>query len=887
MANENKGNVKSDTMNKYVEFMQAMIAGIDVNQNKEWAREMGDISSNIRNALVGRLRKIDPDTKFLDYCNGIKALLTIYNFGNLDTIREDDKDLIKTGIRRILDHVVDSGYDITPNLEKTTCQEIFGDDDNNRDDNNKVKVVPITISVTTVFTTLVYFRRAFKRMKLFTEEELVLGDIDLNKRTVETVSHIMYLFYTFAYEQKPENRFSGWGVTLDRSFTKAVTLSDTYAVVDALGRFADAFTKDGDKKDKEFTKSIDEYAVSRFGNNYAYLTDRCIESTFKTAVNVYDRTKSVYGKSVFYSDCQRDGENIRYNYVKTTYEQIASSSRSSALFNPLYVAMITMYGYNEKEVVIRRFMDSPELAQTFYDKYEKNFEQKNEDDLSLSQYAAKLVREEKSDDKNEDEDFDVNKNLNLLLDKQHKPMSKNYAESNDIIQGDSLAEEKATEEKSLWRSYYRVGRIFQKYLETHHPEELMKISDYRDYLNATKDAIDQVQIMYRDFDNHQRLGVVDTDYANFTAMDVSVASDDISSIAKLNKANLAVNNLRPMLLSSKIMIVNALTKYPQADMKELYSAIKESRFTNVKRRKNAPPEKTREWLWNEDSVDMNSTARHCEAIMYDYFDYYEKYEFSFKSMQAFRDEIGEFIKNRVDLINGSIGSAEDIQSISSEFGQLKQLVLEITRQNVDLIRGEYQKRLAEKDAEIALANRNTEALKEELLREKEESKIRLQQQLSAIEESYKIGETVRGWIRAEFDNYIQKSMSMAVINILNGKKSIDQFDFSKLYNKGTDIIDANFDIVRNTWKSILDDCNDDPEKYDQKIDEYNNIFKKVIAIQQILSAASNGMLENDYYKQLGREDTSISERNAKIKREYRDQRRTGVAPKVPNNDKKG
>lgn len=40
-----------------------------------------------------------------------------------------------------------------------------------------------------------------------------------------------------------------------------------------------------------------------------------------------------------------------------------------------------------------------------------------------------------------------------------------------------------------WRSYYRVARIFQKYLETYHPEELMKISDYRDYLNATNENI--------------------------------------------------------------------------------------------------------------------------------------------------------------------------------------------------------------------------------------------------------------------------------------------------------------------------------------------------------------------------------------------------------------
>lgn len=44
----------------------------------------------------------------------------------------------------------------------------------------------------------------------------------------------MYLIYAFAYDQKREDMFTGWGVTLDKEYTKAVTLSDTYAVVDAL-----------------------------------------------------------------------------------------------------------------------------------------------------------------------------------------------------------------------------------------------------------------------------------------------------------------------------------------------------------------------------------------------------------------------------------------------------------------------------------------------------------------------------------------------------------------------------------------------------------------------------------------------------------------------------
>lgn len=131
----------------------------------------------------------------------------------------------------------------------------------------------------------------------------------------------------------------------------------------------------------------------------------------------------------------------------------------------------------------------------------------------------------------------------------------------------------------LWRRYYDIARVFQKYIETQLPGELMKIEEYRNYLNATKDAIDQVQIAYRKFDDRQRLGIVDTDYLMFSALDL--AGCDSLTISKLNKVNISANYLRPLLLSSKIMIVNALTKYPQADMEDLYTAIKNSKHCKV------------------------------------------------------------------------------------------------------------------------------------------------------------------------------------------------------------------------------------------------------------------------------------------------------------------
>ena len=74
-------------------------------------------------------------------------------------------------------------------------------------------------------------------------------------------------------------------------------------------------------------------------------------------------------------------------------------------------------------------------------------------------------------------------------------------------------------------------------------------------------------------------------------------------------------------------------------MEELYNAIKESKY----RRSSRHGQSGEVWLWNEDKIDMNSTARHIEAIAYDYFDYYEEYEQGFKSIRNLRRDADDFV----------------------------------------------------------------------------------------------------------------------------------------------------------------------------------------------------------------------------------------------------
>ena len=489
MANTKENGKKE----QFKEFFTSLANGIDVDESAKWSAETYEVSVKIRDALIDRITQMNSnssfcDERFLDYCNAIKALLAVYNFGNLP---QDDtgKTLIKTGVAKILSHVETYGYDVTPSLDHDDCIDIFGSEGG--------RVTPVTLSATTVLTTLVYLRRAIKRKAFFNPKELADGDVvALNRRALAVITEILNLIYKYIDDQPKEDRFRGWGVTLDFEMSRASTLSDTYAVVDALSRFADAFTKDDEKKDKEYTDAID--ALSSETGGFKYLSMRCVEATFKTAYNLYTTRdiNKVYGKSIFHFGSSMEGDKVRYTYSPTTYDQIASSTRSSALFNPLYMAMITMYGYNDREVVIRSLMNNPSRAKDLYDKYETHCPI---DEDSLSQFAAKFP------------DF-VNTGLDFytwsakLIDEDRPAVSfmhqaKSYTDAN----------EEGEQRNSEWRNYYDIARVFQRYLELKRPEELLKIAEYRDYLNATKDAIDQVQVMYRDFDNNQRLGVVDTD----------------------------------------------------------------------------------------------------------------------------------------------------------------------------------------------------------------------------------------------------------------------------------------------------------------------------------------------------------------------------------------
>ncbi|MGN0807849.1 MAG: hypothetical protein ACI4MN_05345 [Candidatus Coproplasma sp.] len=838
-------------------FIEELIAGIDVTERTEWENETRYVSENIRSALAGQLDGLRSqcDTKFLDYCNCLKSLLTVYNFGNLASeeeieteggseseaekrrkITENDKKLMKEGVKKVLEHVKNRGYDLTPYLNVDDCLQIFGNSENTK------TTIPVTLSAATVMTTLVYFRRLCKRKGLYSSEELG----DLNDRVAETVAEILYLFAKVIVS----NGYTGWGFTLDSKQSVAVTLNDTYAVVDAISRFDDAFNQDDKvKRDEEFLLKVSQ-AGEALG--FAGLIDCCINAIFRTAFNTYQRDKDrVYGRSIFYTESVKRDRKVSYEYRPITIEQIASSNRSSALFNPLYVAMITMYGYNEKELVIRRFMDDYALAKQYYTQYEED-DDDDEDDAEKGLISAYAKRELSWLPK----DYNFKEEAQLIIN-EHAPASSDYADND------------------TWKRYYNIARVFQKFVETQLPNDLMKIEEYRNYLNATKDAIDQVQIAYRKFDDSQRLGIVDTDYVMFSSLDIN---DDPVIISKLNKANISVNYLRPLLLSAKIMIVNALIKYPQSDMGNLYNAIKDSKHRKIVFKKRGEKGATQyEWLWNEDTLDMNSTARHCEAVMYDYFYYYEKYELSYNSLNNLKKYFGKLITAKRVNDDGSLNMEKMLAD--ENMNNFRRVVLNLTRKNVEEVQLIYTQKLMEKDKQL-----EDYAIQRELERKEYEQKLaKLQEncrlqieqererhnaELAERQTSFEIGDAVRGWIRQEADRHLQDMLAHMILNNINGYQEAEDFQVSYMARgeNSDEIVDGNFEIANELSKKIMQSYKTNRDEAERK---YGDGFKSARKMQVLFEGALDDTLKSNVVKNVIRNDAmELSVKNDEVRKIY-------------------
>lgn len=275
---------------------------------------------------------------------------------------------------------------------------------------------------------------------------------------------------------------------------------------------------------------------------------------------------------------------------------------------------------------------------------------------------------------------------------------------------------------------------------------------------------------------------------------------------------------------------------------------------------------------------MNSTARHCEAIMYDYFDYFEKYELSYKSLNNLKEHYSKIIDaKKVNLDDGSL-KVEDLVS-EEALSEFNRVVLNFTRQNVNKVKVVYAEHLRKKDNDYQLLEKEKESEKkkheqaiEKLKREYEgkltDEKARHKKELEKLSVSLEIGNTVREWIRKEADRHLSEMLSYMIINNINGlQKNDDDFRVGKMMRgeNEDEIADGDFESVTELSQSIMEDYKKSASDAENT---YVGKFREAIALQDLFEGALDDVLKLDAVKNVVKSLAPLGDKNKAIRDTY-------------------
>ena len=276
---------------------------------------------------------------------GANAMFTLMNRYGVE-FSEQQKAQTKACVLYVLKYLKDSGdcYDLNPILDPEVNNELFVDKSNN-----------YVGAMTWALSLLVSARTAQRRGEMeFTEEEMS-----------QIFKHIRLIIKFFVQNVVgTEEQPLGWGYA---NGCTEPSLFFTYSVVEAFADFDDNILNGGDLgPDEELIDAINAIKGMDILNDDDKLTNRYRELCFKIGDRAWSLFRNVL-KSDFFSD------NFSPNFKVITKDEILNSSRSSVLFNTLYVIFILFYSYTnsrneaESEEIINSMNLALQLIQNFYD----------------------------------------------------------------------------------------------------------------------------------------------------------------------------------------------------------------------------------------------------------------------------------------------------------------------------------------------------------------------------------------------------------------------------------------------------------------------------------------------------------------------------------------
>ncbi len=268
---------------------------------------------------------------------GIYATLSLLIRYNVQP-SDQERQFVSEGIISILDYVEKHGYDASPYLERNINNNLFGE-------KNYHYVGTMTWAMSTFISA-----RVAQRQNI----------IDLDKKTIRRIfvqiKRLITLFMDsiVGTEENPQ----GWGYTQDCT---EPSLFFSYSVIEAFADLDD-FVVNSSDPDTELLEFVN---TNR--NDGELLHQRFQNVCFKVGDRFWHTYKHVLKTSLFSDDFSED-------FTLMSVEDIANSSRSSALFNTLYVVFAIFYSYTnvrnveEQNEIVSSMNQALQLVQNTYDK---------------------------------------------------------------------------------------------------------------------------------------------------------------------------------------------------------------------------------------------------------------------------------------------------------------------------------------------------------------------------------------------------------------------------------------------------------------------------------------------------------------------------------------
>ncbi len=305
-----------------------------------------DGADSIGNAVKGfYLSSRNKEVGLLGQLYGLNAIFSLTSRYGV-ALSNEQKEELKQGIAYVLEYLNnnDGCYDLNPILDSEVNDELFVDKGNN-----------YLGSMTWALSLFTSARLADRKGLIeFTEEE--------RAEVFKNIKNIIKFFVdnVIGTEDQP----LGWGYA---NGCIEPSLFFTYSVIEAFADFDDNVFNNADLgADDELIAYInDEKGGNELEEEY-WLTNRFQSLCFKLGDRAWEIYKDVL-KSDFFSD------NFSEKFKIISKEDILNSSRSSVLFNTLYVIFILFYSYTnrrneeEGEEIVSSMTLALQMIQNFYD----------------------------------------------------------------------------------------------------------------------------------------------------------------------------------------------------------------------------------------------------------------------------------------------------------------------------------------------------------------------------------------------------------------------------------------------------------------------------------------------------------------------------------------